>query len=168
MSNLFAERLFDISQIESQANTINAVLDNYGLEAIDVYTDLLDKMTLLTRNTLGTIACGVDAFYGVGCFAEDEGQGDILDGEIVPFVGRFDRAAIVLGTLGKSSVQHAGFEVSEVLAPSLVFTPIDPRDLPDSYYERYHGASGALYGRLAVPLFGMPVMIEPLDLIQAA
>ncbi len=138
----------DIEIVERAGENLSTVVRCVGFEAYDVYDELLAEITGLARRIFEDKVCGVESTTCVGYSSKGEICGDIVRGDMVSFVGLFERAEMLLAPVEDERDNGELFQV-----PGLVFEPFDSQDLPEAIYELFPGGA-SLYDRVGVPLVG--------------
>lgn len=148
-------QLLDTSHLEAEAKSFLAIMNSLSMDDLDVLEVLTRQLYDRAMLTLGPYICGLESEICVA-FDSSNVNGDVLLAPDNKFAGKFRGVSSVL----------VNPEVSDdPLVPSLVFEPreISTGDYPDSRY----GSAATLYPRVAVPLVGVPFMIEPVALVSS-
>lgn len=147
----------DITDIEEKARTIFNVAPYLLKSDFEGYALLLNDLRADTAKKLGNIICGVSSLF---CYGTDDVLAtnvEIVDNYGASFVG--DYCGIMTVSILDDLQQTSGHFV-----PSAMFSPLESDELPLRIADEYSGMVGELYSFVAVPLVGMPVVIERLPL----
>lgn len=149
----------DISEIEEKARTISEVAPYLMTSDFEGYLLLLNDLRANTVKKLGDIICGVSALFCYGTDDEHATNVEIVDNYGASFVGDY------CGITTISMLDDLQEQPNGQLIPSAIFSPVDSDGLPSVILDEYSGIVGELYPFVAVPLVGMPVVIERLPLV---
>lgn len=154
----------DVELVEKRAIGLSQVLEVYGLEANDVYDQMLEDTRSIARQVLASRVFGVQSSLCVGFAADNDLSGDTVTGPMASFVGVFKDVSVIFAPEDQIKLRDYASDVEVSPVPALVFDPVDLQDLPERIHENYPGGV-SLYHLVGVPLIGSLVRYVPLALL---
>jgi hypothetical protein len=153
-------RRIDLSNVEEMAYSLAEVARYLDEDEFDVYGELYDELQMVAENTLARKVCGVHAAYCIGCDSTDLQVGEPVDSYGANFIGLFSRVSIIYAP--NEAFLLPDINTQESLVLSALFYPVEPEELPYDTGDRFNGFVSSVYPCVAVPLIGVPLIVEQL------
>ena len=153
-------RRIDLTPVEDMAYSLTEVAQYLDKDEFDIYRELYDELQCITEQKLARKVCGIHAAYCIGCDSTDIRVGDPVDSHGASFIGMFAKVTTLLAPNEAFLLPDINTQESPVL--SALFYPIEPEELPYDTGDRYSGFVSSVYPYVAVPLIGVPLIVEHL------
>ena len=153
-------RRIDLEPVEAMAHSLNEVAKFLKQDEFDVYGELYDELQLIAEQKLAKKVCGVHAAYCIGCDSSEIRVGEPVDSHGASFIGLFAKVTTLLAPNEAFLLPDINTQNSPVL--SALFYPLEPEELQYDVGNRYSGFVSSVYPYVAVPLVGVPLIVEHL------
>jgi hypothetical protein len=153
-------RRIDLTPVEDMAYSLSEVARYLNEDEFDVYGELYDELQYIAEEKLAKKVCGIHASYCIGCDSTDLRVGDPVDSHGSSFIGLFAKVTTIYAPNEAFLLPDINTQESPVL--SALFYPMEPDELPYDTGDRYSGFVSSVYPYVAVPLIGVPLIVEHL------
>ncbi len=150
----------DIAELEAKAGTLQQVGPYLLLDDFEGYYLLLNDLRENAARKLGNIVCGISAFFCYGTDSERASNLEKVENYSASFIGEY--CTIVTITDPDSQLGVDPTNSRDAIIPTAIFSPFDRDELPPYIFDEYSILLGELYPYVAVPLVGVPVLMEKL------
>jgi|GEM_PF-2257087 len=150
----------DLSTVEDMAYSLSEVAQYLDEDEFDLYGELYDELQSIAETALARKLCGVHASYCIGCDSTELRVGEIVDSSGANFIGLFSRVTTLYAPNEAFLLPDINTQETPVL--SALFYPVEPDELPYDTGNRYNGFVSSVYPYVAVPLIGVPLIVEHL------
>jgi hypothetical protein len=153
-------RRIDLTPVEDMAHSLNEVAKFLNQDEFDIYGELFGELQFIAEQKLARKVCGVHAAYCIGCDSTDIQVGEPVDSYGASFIGLFAKVTTLLAPNEAFLLPDINTQESPVL--SALFYPLEPEELPYDTGDRYNGFVSSVFSYVAVPLIGVPLIVEHL------
>ncbi len=153
-------RRIDMSPVEDMACSLAEVALHLNEDEFDVFDELYEQLQTVAEQQLSSKVCGIHASYCIGCDSVDMRSGETVDGYAASFIGLFAQVTMLFAP--KEAFLLPDITTQEVPVLSALFYTVEPEELPYDIGEKYNGFVSAVYPYVAVPIIGIPLIVEHL------
>lgn len=152
----------DISDIEAKAQSLQTITPFIIGEYVDTYLGLIDDLRETAIYKFGKKICGISSLYCYGSDDQDISTVELVNNYGSTFVGSYRDVTVVNTT--NIAEHNELLQSNNDHIPAVIFSPLESEILPEFILDEYSGMIAELYPFVAIPLVGMPVIIEWLPL----